>query len=136
MADKKTETIRSKIWEEIPEEDNPFVAKACYCSGYDVYGDILPKASWSEYLYLLFKRERPAPAQAKLLEKLAIALANPGPRDHSIHAAMCGGVGGSTYAACLMAALLFLVGVYVGGTTVALVLCGWRAWARRRGRDV
>lgn len=125
MADKKTETIRSKIWEEIPEEDNPFAAKACYCSGYDVYGDILPKASWSEYLYLLFKRERPAPAQAKLLEKLAIALANPGPRDHSIHAAMCGGVGGSTYAACLMAALGVGAGQLGGAHEVAIAMDCW-----------
>ncbi|MDX1250764.1 MAG: citryl-CoA lyase [Gammaproteobacteria bacterium] len=125
MTDNKTETIRSKIWEETPEEDNPFAAKACYCSGYDVYGDILPKASWSEYLYLLFKRERPIPAQAKLLEKLAIALANPGPRDHSVHAAMCGGVGGSTYAACLTAALAVGAGQLGGAHEVAIAMDCW-----------
>ncbi|WP_217995141.1 hypothetical protein [Methylogaea oryzae] len=90
------EVIHSRIWEETPEADNPFAAAACYCSGYDVYGDLLGKASWVEYLYLLFKRERPEPFQAALLETLAVALANPGPREASVHAAMSGGVGGST----------------------------------------
>src|SRR5699024_1033096 len=99
---KKREVIHSQIWEEIPERDNPFTAAVCYCSGYDVYGDLLDKASWIEYLYLLFKQERPTSAQAKLLEGLAIAVANLGPRDHSIRAAMCAGVGGSTDASCLM----------------------------------
>ena len=99
------DVIYSKIWEEEPEPDNPFAARTCYCAGYDVYGDLLGKASWFEYLYLLFKGERPAPWQAQLLEGLAVALANPGPRDHGVHAAMIGGIGGSHSAASLMAAL-------------------------------
>lgn len=121
----KTETIRTKIWEETAEEDNPFVAAACYCSGYDVYGDLLGKASWIEYLYLLFKCERPTPAQAKLLEGLAVAVANPGPRDHSVHAAMCGGVGGSTHASCLMAALGVGAGQLGGAHEVAITMECW-----------
>ena len=99
------DVIYSKIWEEEPEPDNPFAARTCYCAGYDVYGDLLGKASWFEYLYLLFKGERPAPWQAQLLEGLAVALANPGPRDHGVRAAMNGGIGGSHSAASLMAAL-------------------------------
>jgi hypothetical protein len=31
----------------------------------------------------------------------------------------------------LLAALIFLVGAYVGGTTTALAFAGWRAWTRR-----
>jgi citrate synthase len=90
MSDKR-EVIHTRIWEGIPEPDNPFAAAACYCSGYDVYGDLLGKASWIEYLYLLFKQERPTQEQARLLEGLAIAIANPGPCDHSVQAVMCGG---------------------------------------------
>lgn len=74
------ELIHTRIWAEEPETDNPFSAAACYCRGYDVYGELLNKASFVEYLYLLFIGERPAPKQAQLLERLAIALANPGPR--------------------------------------------------------
>ena len=120
------EVIYSRIWEEIPEPDNPFAAATCYCSGYDVYGDLLGKASWIEYLYLLFKLEPPTPEQARLLEGLAVALANPGPRDHSVQAAMCGGVGGSTAASCLIAALAVGAGQYGGAHEVALAMSYWQ----------
>ena len=112
---KKLETITTRIWEEVAEENNPFAAKACYCSGYDVYGDLLGKVTWVEYLYLLFKLEKPTQQQAKLLEGLAVALANPGPRDHSVRAAMNAGVGGSTHASALMAALAVGAGNLGGG---------------------
>lgn len=112
------ERFRTRIWEEVPEPDNPFAAAACYCHGYNVYGDLLGKASWIEYLYLLFRGERPSPQQVKLLEGLAVALANPGMRDHSIHAAMSGGAGGSTNASCLMAALAVGAGQLGGAREV------------------
>ena len=99
------ETITTKIWFEEEEPDNPFAAKTSYCSGYDVYGELLGKISWSEYIYLLLKLENPQAWQADLLEAIAIAIANPGPRDLSVRGAMNGGVGGSTAASCLMAAL-------------------------------
>ena len=123
--EKKKEFIHSKIWEEIPEPDNPFAAAACYCSGYDVYGDLLGKISWIEYLYLLFKLEPPTKDQAKLLEGLAVAIANPGPRDLSVRGAMNGGVGGSTAAACLMAALAPGAGQYGGAREVYLAVKLW-----------
>jgi len=105
MSNSNRETITTRIWREVSEADNPFVAKICYCSGYDVFGDLLGKISWIEYLYLLFKLEPPASQQAKLLESLAVILANPGPRDHSVRAAMNAGVCGSPRASALMAAL-------------------------------
>lgn len=123
--EKKQEVIHSKIWQEIPEPDNPFAAAACYCSGYDVYGDLLGKISWVEYLYLLFKLEPPTKSQAKLLEGLAVAIANPGPRDLSIRGAMNGGVGGSTAASCLMAALAPGAGQYGGAREVFLAVKLW-----------
>lgn len=125
MADSKRETIRSKIWREVAEPDNPFAAAECFCGGYDVYGDVLGQASWIEYLYLLFKAERPAAWQAKLLEGLAVAVANPGPRDQSVHAAMSGGVGGSTHASCLMAALAVGAGQFGGAHEVANCIDYW-----------
>ena len=121
----KQEKIRTRIWVEQAEPDNPFAAAVCYCHGYDVYGDILAKASWIEYLYLLFRGERPTPKQAKLLEGLAIAVANQGPRDHSVNAAMNGGVGGSTYASCLMAALAVGAGQLGGAHEVAIAMECW-----------
>lgn len=127
MSEHKSEVIHTEIWEEEPEADNPFAAARCFCSGYDVYGEILGKASWFEYLFLLFKRERPTRKQAQLLEGLAIALANPGPRDHSVRAAMNAGVGGSGAASALMAALAVGAGGYGGAHEVALAMEGWEA---------
>lgn len=124
---KKPDAIRSRIWREEPEADNPFAARAAYCRGYDVYGEMLGQARWVEMLYLLFHEEAPAPAQADLLEALAVALANPGPRDASVHAAMCGGVCGSTAAASLMAALAVGAGQLAGGREVFLAMEGWAA---------
>jgi citrate synthase len=102
---KHEDVIHSRVWEEEAEQDNPFAARTCYCAGYDVYGDLLGKISWTEYLYLLFAGERPTVWQTQLLEGLAVSLANPGPRDHSVLAATNGGIGGSHNAASLMAAL-------------------------------
>jgi len=124
--EKKQEVIHTKIWREEPEPDNPFAAKKCFCAGYDVYGDLLGKASWVEYLYLLFKLERPTKEQAKLLETIAVAIANPGIRDHSVQAAMAAGVGGSTAASTLMAALAVGAGQYGGAREVYLLLKIWK----------
>lgn len=124
MSD-KAEVIRTRIWDEIPEPDNPFAAAVCRCAGYDVYGDILGKATWCEYLFLLFRQERPSPAQAAVLEGLAVALANPGPRDPAVHAAMSAGVGGSTHASCLMAALSVGAGQLGGAHEVAIAMEYW-----------
>ena len=120
------EKILSQIWEEVPETNNPFAASTCYCNGYDVYGEVLQKASWSDYIYLLFCGERPNEVQSKLLDNLALALANPGPRDHSVRAAMNGGVGGSTSAACLIAALAVGAGELGGGREVFFASQQWQ----------
>lgn len=119
------ENIHTRIWHEEAEADNPFLARACYCSGYDVYGELLHKASWAEYLYLLFKLERPADWQAKLLERLMIALANPGPRDYSVRAAMSAAAGGSTAASMLIAALAVGAGQAGGAREIYTAMCAW-----------
>ncbi|QDQ25254.1 citryl-CoA lyase [Chitinimonas arctica] len=120
------QVIHTRIWLEEAEADNPFASRAAYCHGYDVYGEMLGQARWMEMLYLLFRAERPTPAETALLDALAVALANPGPRDPSIHAAMCGGIGGSTAAASLMAALAVGAGQYGGGREVWLAMQGWQ----------
>jgi citrate synthase len=127
MSDNRTESIRTRIWQEEAEPDNAFAALSCHCHGYDVYGDLLVHASWIEYLFLLFCGEAPSREQARLLEGLAIALANPGPRDAAVHAAMCGGVGGSTSASCLMAALAVGAGASGGAREVRLAMEDWLA---------
>jgi len=132
------ETVRSRIWSEEAEPDDPFTARLCRCAGFDVYGEILNKGGYFDYLILLFRGERPAANQSRALEHLAIALANPGVRDYSVRAAMNGGVGGSNNAASLMAALAVGAGQYAGARDLYLACELWRecgtdldAWARR-----
>ncbi|KAA3611723.1 MAG: citryl-CoA lyase [Planctomycetota bacterium] len=116
----------SSIWREEAEADDPFSAKTCFCHGYDVYGDLLGKASWSEYLYLLFRGDRPTDSQSRLIANLAVSLAHPGPRDPSIRAAMNAGVGGSSSASCLMAALAVGAGNLAGGREIYQAVTAWQ----------
>ncbi len=132
------EPVRSRLWFEEPEPNDAFTARVCRCAGYDVYGEILQKGRFFDYLFLLFRGERPEKAQADVLERLAIALANPGIRDYSVRAAMNGGVGGSNNAASLMAALAVGAGQYAGAREVYLACELWcecgadlDAWKRR-----
>lgn len=137
MTSESKDIIYSRLWEEEAADDDPFTAQACYCSGYDVYRDVLEQATYPEYLYLLFRGERPSPQFARALEIVAIAIANPGPRDPSVHAAMCAGVGGSPGAAALMAALAVGAGVSGGAREVFRCMQLWaecgsspQAWQR------
>ena len=132
--------IHTRIWREEPEPDNPFATQAAYCRGYDVFGQMVGNARWVEMLVLLFRDELPAAATLDMLEALAVALANPGPRDPSIHAAMCGGVGGATAAASLIAALSVGAGLYRGAREIFDALSAWQtcdtdldAWPQRIG---
>ena len=120
-----TATIRTRIWQEEPEPADRFATRAARCRGYDVYGDLLGQARWVDMLWLLFRQDAPTPAQASLLEGLAVALANPGPRDAAVHAAMCAGVGGSPAAAALMAALAVGAGRHGGAQEVAAAMTCW-----------
>lgn len=119
------DVIYSKLWEEVAEPDNPFAARSCFCSGYDVYTDVLQHATYLEYLYLLFRGERPPAHLLRSLEILAIAIANPGPRDPSVHAAMSASVCGSPAAAALMAALAAGAGVSGGAREVFQAMQWW-----------
>lgn len=117
--------MQSRIWLEEPELSNAFAARAAYCHGYDVYGELVGNASWVEMLYLLFKGEAPSRPQAQTLEALAVALANAGPRDPAVHAAMCAGVGGTPAAAALTAALAVGAGGAGGARELLLAMQAW-----------
>jgi citrate synthase len=121
-----TQPITSEFWQEQAEPDNPFAAALCRCAGFDVYGDLLGKATATDYLFLLLQREPPQAWQRHLLDALAVALGNPGPRDLSVQAALSGGAGGSGLAACLMAALAPAAGNFGGAQEVNALLKLWQ----------
>jgi citrate synthase len=119
------ESIHTRIWQEEPDPKNAFAASTAYCHGYDVVGDMLGNARWVEMLYLLLRGEAPSRKQADFLEALAVTFANPGPRDSSVHAAMCAGVCGSTAASSLIAALAVGAGGLSGSRDVLLSMQCW-----------
>lgn len=132
------QVIHTRIWQELPEADNPFAAAQCRAHGYDVYGQLLGKATYIEYLYLLLKGERPSAQAAATFEILAIALANPGPRDTSVHAAMAAGATGTPASSALMAAIAAGAGSAGGAREVLLAMQAWEtcgtdmdAWRRQ-----
>ncbi|MBI4986432.1 MAG: citryl-CoA lyase [Rhodocyclales bacterium] len=121
------DVVHTRIWREVAEPDNPFATRAAYCRGYDVFGQMAGRARWVEMMFLLFRDDLPGNAALDTLEALAVALANPGPRDPSVHAAMCGGVGGSNAAASLMAALAVGAGRHRGARDVFDAMTAWQA---------
>ncbi|MCZ4306146.1 hypothetical protein O4G98_15535 [Zoogloeaceae bacterium G21618-S1] len=120
-----SELIHTRIWDETPDPRSPFLGQNVRLYGYDYYGDLLARARWVDMLWLLFTGEAPSTEQATLLERLAVALANPGPRDPSVHAAMCGGVGGSPPAASLVAALAVASGDHGGAGELHRAMSAW-----------
>lgn len=122
--------VRTRIWQEEPEPGHPFVTRVARCHGYDVYGQMLGRARWIDMLYLLFRGEAPGADAARLLDALALALANPGPRDPAVHAAMAAGVGGSPAAAALMAALAVGAGRHHGARELHRALQAWQQCGR------
>jgi len=126
------ERIRTTIWTEIAEADNPFAANVCRCHGYDVFGEMIVQASWPEYLFLLFQGERPTAAEARALEILAVAFANPGVRDLSVRAAMNAGVADATVGSWLVAAVAAGAGQNGGAHEVARCVALWE----QNGREL
>lgn len=122
-----TTPIRTRIWEEQPEPADRFATRTARCRGYDVYNDLLGRARWVDMLWLLFREDAPTRQQADLLDALAVALANAGPRDAAVHAAMCAGLGRSPAAAALMAALAVGAGRHGGAQEVAAAMSCWTA---------
>ena len=107
----------TKIWHEESSTDNPYLAESCRCYGYDLL-ELLKKRSFVEIQYLLFRGELPSFAQVELLEKLLVALINPGPRHPATRAAMCAGVGKTDAANMLPLSLSVLGGSHQGAAEV------------------
>lgn len=118
--------LRTRIWLEDAVPGHAGVTQAAYCHGYDVAAELMGGARWVDMLFLLLRGEAPDAGQAQLLEALAVLLANPGPRDPAVHAAMCAGSTGSTAAATLMATLAVGAGQLGGAREVHAAVKAWQ----------
>ena len=46
---KDNPNFESNIWLDEPQKDDPFTAEASYCHGFDVFAQLIHKASFSDY---------------------------------------------------------------------------------------
>lgn len=115
--DQFTNRTVTRIWQEEPSEENPYLASCCRCHGFDIL-ELAQKRSFTDVLFLLFLGELPSADQTKLLETLMIALINPGPRHPAARAAMNAGVGKTNPAHILPISLSTLSGSHLGGEEV------------------
>ncbi len=125
----KRDCFTSSIWFEKAEADDPFTAETCYCAGFDVFGDLLGKIQWIDYLFLLIKNNPPNVMQSACLNDLAVVIAAQGPRDLATQAATSAAAGGSTLASCLGSALAVGAGQYGGAREVFLATGMWEKFA-------
>lgn len=112
---------QTRIWQEVPSAENPYLAGQCRCHGYDIL-ELAEKRSFADVLFLLFQGELPSPEQARLLETLFIAMINPGPRHPATRAAMNAGVGKTAPVHILPIGLSVLGGEHLGGREVAAAI--------------
>lgn len=116
--EKHASRMVTRIWDETPSKENPYLSESCRCHGYSVH-DLMEKRSFVDTLYLLFLGELPSKDQARMLETLMIALINPGPRHPAARAAIYAGCGKTDRAHILPIALTVMGGAHLGGTEVA-----------------
>jgi citrate synthase len=116
-ADRFASRPVTRIWQETPSPDNPYVADGARCHGYDLF-ELLERARFCEVLFLLFRGELPTAAQTDLLERWWLASINPGPRHPATRAALNAGVGKTNAASILPIGLTVLGGDHLGATEV------------------
>ena len=112
-ADRFADRVESRIWLERPAAENPYVAAEAFCHGYDLQ-ELLASCSYWEYIYLLFTGRRCDAQQQALLEKVGIALANPGPRHPATRAVIAASVSKTDPTNILPLGLSVLSGTHLG----------------------
>lgn len=83
--------VGTRICRELPDPHNPYLTAGAQWHGYDVL-ELMEYRSFSDVLYLLVSGELPEREQSRLLERILIALANPGPRHAAVRGVMSASV--------------------------------------------
>ncbi len=83
--------VTTAITKEVADSNNPFVAIQQLIHGYDLR-DLMLHKSFLDVTYLLIQGKLPSKKESSLLNTLAVALCNPGPRSYPCRAAMVAGV--------------------------------------------
>jgi citrate synthase len=125
------ERARTRIWEEQPHPQNPYLATAARCHGYAL-DDMVSQLDYPGTLFLLLRGELPTPAQSALLQRFLVAFCNPGPRHAATRAVMNAAASGTRSADLGAIGLTLLGGEHLGSAEVENSA---RFIARSRDRD-
>lgn len=125
------EKATTKIWEETPSKENPYIPESCHCHGYELF-ELMAKRSVVDVFYLMFRGELPSQDEARLLESLMIGMINPGPRHSATRAGMDAGIGKTDPAHILPIGLMILGGSHLGAGEIAPAMQFFR---KNRKRD-
>jgi citrate synthase len=112
-----SDKVSTKVCQEIPDPENPFVAQRVLWHGYDVL-DLMERRSLVEVIFCLLKGELPSAGQASQLQQILILLANPGPRHAGTRAVMNASVSRADPLHLLPIGLALLGGEHLGAAQV------------------
>lgn len=112
-----SKNIKTNICQEIPTDNNSYVANERLISGYNIE-ELSANCSFLDTTYLLFKGELPNNIDSKLLNTLFITLINLGPRHPAIRSSMTAGISKANSEHLLPIGLLSLGGEKGGAKEV------------------
>ncbi|MBK6277032.1 MAG: citrate synthase [Gammaproteobacteria bacterium] len=109
--------IRTRIWEELPDARNPWLATDARCHGY-AHSEMVGRLDYAQTLFLLLRGELPDAQQRELLCRFLVAFCNPGPRHGATRAAMNAAASGTRTQHLGAIGLALLGGEHLGSTEV------------------
>lgn len=123
--------VRTRIWQELPEADNPWLATDARCHGY-AHSAMVGQLDYPQTLFLLLRGELPDVQQHELLRRFLVAFCNPGPRHGATRAVMNAAASGSRSHNLAAIGLAILGGEHLGSGEVEQAAA---YLARHRGAD-
>lgn len=111
------ERVRTRVWEEQPSVDNPWIACGARCHGYALDA-MARQLSLEDTVFLLLRGELPDATQRQLFSRFLVSFCNPGPRHAATRAVMNAAASGTRTAALPAIGLALLGGEHLGSAEV------------------
>jgi citrate synthase len=109
--------VRTRVWEEIPSGDNPWIATGARCHGYALE-EMVQRLSFEDTIFLLLRGELPDAGQRRLFSRFLVSFCNPGPRHAATRAVMNAAASGTRSSALPSIGLALLGGEHLGSAEV------------------
>ena len=109
--------ISTRIWQELTDADNPWLATDARCHGY-AHSEMVAQLDYPQTLFLLLRGELPDAQQHALLDRFLVAFCNPGPRHGATRAAMNAAASGTRSQHLGAIGLALLGGEHLGSVEV------------------